>query len=452
MRDSGDHRFDINSAAAHQPAAPSDWDPAAEPGIVVVTIEAQPEASDSVARTLTQIGYLATGYRRVAEAAAAVCAAPPAVLIFDRDAAGPHHHAELAALRALQTALPTPVPVLFVSQRGDFDTLLETVRHHGIHRVKPLDIPQLIDYLERMIPPRDPDPYRILVIDDDPTLLGHFARILAAAGMRVETLSAPQQTLHALEQFRPELILLDIHLPECSGLELARVIRLCDDWVGIPIIHLSPDCTPAQRIAALESGGNEFLTMPIADDYLIATVRASAARARRLNELLARDSLTGLLKHAVIKEEARAALWQARRTGQALCLAMFDLDHFKAVNDTYGHALGDRVIRALAQLLTRRLRRSDRVGRYGGEEFMAVLHGCDAVSARIVLEEIRAAFAAIPFLAGEREFFVTVSIGFALADGRCDAEALMAAADRAVYEAKRAGRNRVCQAEPRCGH
>jgi diguanylate cyclase (GGDEF)-like protein len=196
-------------------------------------------------------------------------------------------------------------------------------------------------------------------------------------------------------------------------------------------------------MAALLKAGDDFITKPISDNALIAAVFSRAQRARSLSTALSRDSLTGLLKHTDIKEQVALEVQRSLRNGKPASLVMIDLDHFKQVNDQYGHAAGDNVIRSLANLLRQRLRRIDSLGRYGGEEFVAVLPDCTAEQARQIFDEIRQRFSALRFHTGSRSFSVSLSAGISETDGHSKPSALLERADQALYVAKHEGRNQV---------
>ena len=237
-----------------------------------------------------------------------------------------------------------------------------------------------------------------------------------------------------------------MNIPGCSGPELAQMIRFNDDWIRIPIIYLSAETDIGLQMSALLKAGDDFVTKPISDKSLIATVFARAQRARLLSNALSRDSLTGLLKHADIKEQVAVEQERALRTGKPVSVVMLDIDHFKKVNDSYGHGIGDNVIRALANLLRQRLRRVDVIGRYGGEEFLAVLPECSGVQAVQILDQIRQQFSGISFSSEMGDFSASLSAGIASCV-ELEASALIDAADKALYAAKNTGRNRVCLAE-----
>jgi len=249
--------------------------------------------------------------------------------------------------------------------------------------------------------------------------------------------------MEALADFKPELILMDVYMPVCSGLELARLIRQQEAYLGIPIVFLSSETNLEKQFTAMRMGGDDFLTKPIQEQHLVSSVAVRAERARLLNALMVQDSLTGLLKHTMIKEQLAQELSRAKREQSALSFAMIDIDKFKLVNDHYGHMMGDRVIKSLARLLKQRLRKSDRIGRYGGEEFAVVLPNCDPDSAAKLLNKIRADFSELRFLHEGKEFSVTFSTGIAGFPAYENADELNQAADEALYEAKHQGRNRI---------
>ena len=354
-----------------------------------------------------------------------------------------------ALVRGLKAHYGQNLPVIFISTLNDFDARLQAVRSDGdAYFVKPIDIAPLVDRLDQITQSRSSEAYRVLVVEDDPDLAAHYALTLQQAGMDTTILTHPEDILTTLADVRPELILMDVYMPRCSGLELARMIRQQDVWLSIPIVFLSSETDTEKQFSAMRIGGDDFLTKPIDDRHLVASVSIRAERARTLNMLMVQDSLTGLLKHTKIKEKLAADASRASRAGEPLVFGMIDIDHFKAVNDRYGHLSGDRVIKSLARLLRQRLRQSDGIGRYGGEEFAVVLPGCSLASAKQVLNQIREGFAKLRFRHGDEEFSVTLSAGIASVEQFRDAEGINRAADEALYEAKRAGRNRVmlCQA------
>ncbi|HXP97788.1 MAG TPA: diguanylate cyclase, partial [Telmatospirillum sp.] len=197
------------------------------------------------------------------------------------------------------------------------------------------------------------------------------------------------------------------------------------------------------QVSVMRVGADGFLTKPISPEDLVASVAVRAERTRVLRSLMMRDSLTGLLNHTALLHFLDTSLASARRSGQGLCVAMLDLDHFKKVNDVYGHPAGDQVLKALARMLEQRLRNSDVVGRYGGEEFAIVLQGVTVGEATAILDQILRDFSALTFAVDGAEFSCSFSAGIAGFPDIQAADDLVKAADEALYSAKRDGRNQV---------
>jgi diguanylate cyclase (GGDEF)-like protein len=218
--------------------------------------------------------------------------------------------------------------------------------------------------------------------------------------------------------------------------------------VGVPLVFLSAERNLDRQMSAMGRGGDDFLTKPIEPQHLVAAITARARRGRVLRSFMIRDSLTGLFNHSALKEQLDQALGMAQRRLAPLSFAILDIDHFKRVNDTHGHPMGDRVIMNLTRLMQLRLRRTDILGRLGGEEFGIILPDTPPAQARQVLEDLLEAFRQLQFPAGaENGFHCTFSAGLAAYPGPGSADELVAAADAALYAAKHAGRARVQVAE-----
>ncbi|KAF0812033.1 Response regulator PleD [Andreprevotia sp. IGB-42] len=291
---------------------------------------------------------------------------------------------------------------------------------------------------------QEQDAFRVLVVDDSPTASHVIKRALEENGIIVQTLTDPLAVLDALQQFNPDLLLLDMYMPQCTGVEAARVIRQHNEFLSIPIVYLSGETDLGLQIDALRLGGDHFLTKPFNPLFLNAIVKSKIERYRALRRSMYHDSLTGLLNHTTSKTRLDAAIEASRREGAPLSLAMIDIDHFKRVNDTYGHPIGDQIIRSIAWLLKQRLRKSDIIGRYGGEEFLVALPGANEVEANVTLDMIRQDFSEIrhPYSGGH--FQLSFSAGIAGFPMFNHGDALIKAADDVLYIAKRSGRNRIC--------
>lgn len=339
------------------------------------------------------------------------------------------------------------LPLLAISSRWDWHSRLEAVQKGvEVYLRKPYDIGELVGKLVQLTQTREEEPYRVIIVDDMRLLAEHYGAVLRQAGIRAEVVTNAENLFQVMESFSPELILMDLYMPGCSGIEVSRVVRQDVELLSVPIVFLSAEGDVQRQLTALQTGADDFLRKPISDEYLVEVIIARAQRFRGLSTLMHRDSMTKLLNHTTIKLRLETELALAQRTGNPLSLVMLDIDHFKRVNDRHGHPLGDRVIKALANLLTQRLRKSDLAGRYGGEEFAIIMPNTQPVHAVQVMNKLREQFAQIVFRAPDQNFHCTFSAGVAGGGQDVGKDELIAAADAALYEAKHSGRDRVISA------
>lgn len=340
-------------------------------------------------------------------------------------------------------------PILFTGSEESFTARLHALRSGGQNYfVKPLDMIKLASHIAQLIKTKDSQPERVMIVEDDVELARHLEYVLENAGMQVRAFNRPDALFEAINDFNPELILMDLWLPGITGAEIAALLGQLERWSQLPIVYLSAEPDAELRGQALLRGGDAFLEKPIDKDLLVNLCRARVMRLRKLEHTKNKDALTGLLKHASIKEALQDQWQLAQRKPQTFCVVMLDIDHFKSVNDTHGHAVGDLVIAALGTLLRQRFRSTDKLGRYGGEEFTLVLIDCAADNAANMVNSLREDFAAIQFTGGSNQFACTLSAG--VVDNQRfpndTAESLLNRADQALYQAKNSGRNRVCLA------
>ncbi len=413
---------------------------------LIYLVEEDAAVRDELVLQIGHFGYTVRAFREVGELKGVIQTRPPAAVVVDTGP-GKELSRELSVLQPASHEDGTSFALIVISSCGDLRSRLQAVRAGAVdYFLKPVDVGVLVDRLDALASAGDSEPYRILVVDDEPDVARHHALVLRDAGLEVEVVTQPMTALNAVAEYKPELILMDLYMPECTGLELARVIRQQEAYLSMPIVYLSAETNMEKQFDALRFGGDDFLTKPIHDDYLISSVIARAQRFRLLSSMMIRDSLTGLLKHTKVKEELQLEVLRARRQGIAMSFAMIDLDRFKSVNDVYGHLSGDRVLKSLARLLQQRLRKTDVIGRYGGEEFAVVFPGTKDATASEVLDQIRSDFSGIRHFHCQKEFSVSFSAGVAGFPRYRDENTLIQAADAALYNAKERGRNRVVNA------
>ena len=312
--------------------------------------------------------------------------------------------------------------------------------------------------------PRDArdGPARILIVDDHEDNVELLRARLEARGYETDTAADGQQALEHVRAAPPDLILLDVMMPKVDGIEVARRVKSNPALPFIPIIMQTALDSTESKVEGLDAGADDYITKPINFAELEARVRSllriknlqeqvegQKHELEQLNERLLRisqtDGLTGLFNRRHIEQELGHMFDHSVRLGELLAVLMVDLDKFKSVNDTYGHQAGDEVLRQMSELLTKAVREIDRVGRYGGEEFMILLPGTSAEEAVTFGERARQAIEAHTFTFPGGELHRTASFGVATFPHTrihgCDD--LVRAADDALYVAKETGRNRV---------
>ena len=296
---------------------------------------------------------------------------------------------------------------------------------------------------------------RILVVDDHEDNVELLRARLEARGYEVEAAMDGQEALDKVHASPPDLILLDVMMPRIDGIEVTRQLKGDSSLPFIPIIMQTALETTEDKVEGLDAGADDYITKPINFAELEARVK-SLLRIKALQEELTRaneallkasqtDGLTGLDNRRHIEERLTEMFSHAARLNEPLACVMCDVDHFKSVNDTYGHQAGDAVLQQVAEVLRSSAREIDRVGRYGGEEFIVLLPSANLADATAFAERVRHEVEEREFTYADGSLRRTLSAGVAAwphTDIRHQ-EALVKAADDALYAAKANGRNRV---------
>jgi diguanylate cyclase (GGDEF)-like protein len=299
-------------------------------------------------------------------------------------------------------------------------------------------------------------PATILIADDSLVI-----RAVVRAGLETEDYIVidADDGLTAIEQcrkHRPDVILLDIEMPGLDGHQVLAQLKADDELRDIPVVFLTSRTSMDDVVAGLRAGAQDYLKKPFEPAELMARV-GSAVHVKQLQDQLWQrnaeldrvsrtDSLTGLYNRWHLQEELHSQRTTAGRYHDPMAVILFDIDHFKKVNDTYGHPAGDLVLCEFAGRLREGLRAGDIAGRWGGEEFLVILPRTDLAGAVDVAERIRALTAATTISAAGQQITVTVSGGCALGPTQ-DPAAIIQIADEHLYQAKASGRNRILAAE-----
>lgn len=414
----------------------------------VLVVDDELEAQTTLRTLLEREGFSVQFASTCAEAERILELELPAAMIIDirlPDGSG------LDLLNSLRERTTTRIPAIVISAVSDFSTKLDAVRRGSdAYFEKPFDWEEVIGRLRVLIErPVDSPEKRILLVEDDLVQATFVQGVLEESRYSVRIVDDAEGIDQILAGFQPDLILLDVHLPSGSGIDIARYLRQRATHATLPIIFLTAARDPIAEIDAIRAGGDDFLRKPVSPDLLLTSVAARLARAAQLKSMLDHDSLTGLLTHAAIVERIALATSLKKRDARTeLSLVLLDVDHFKSVNDTHGHLTGDRVLAALGAFLRHRLRDVDVVGRYGGEEFALILatSGEEAVD---VVRKLLETFSGTTHTNDEgKPFTVRFTAGVAALTEGMSAEEWKRYADRALLSGKMAGRCRVVLADP----
>ncbi|MBI3928652.1 MAG: diguanylate cyclase [Armatimonadetes bacterium] len=317
----------------------------------------------------------------------------------------------------------------------------------GAQRVleRPLNASRVFEEARRCLDEVSGEAVRVLAVDDDPVVLATLAAVLEPLNIRFTGLQDPGHFWEALETSVPDLLVLDLAMPGFSGIDLCRSVRTSSRWSDLPVLFLTVKEDALSRREIFRAGADDYIPKPVVAEEIRQRVANRLSRARDSRRLADMDSLT----RASTRRKAITMLGHylklCERRALPMSFALLDIDHFKHVNDTYGHPAGDRVLKRLGELLLQAFRGEDVVARWGGEEFAVgtfTMRRDDAVRRLTgVLEQFREE----QFQGGGgQQFQVTFSAGVAQypQDGG-DLEALYTASDAALYRAKQAGRNRI---------
>lgn len=297
---------------------------------------------------------------------------------------------------------------------------------------------------------------KILIAEDDPISRRLLETILARWGYEVVVALDGEQAWRALEcDGAPRLAILDWMMPNIDGIELCRRVRARQDAPYVYVLLLTARSQREDLVQGMEAGADDYVTKPFDANELKVRLRAGRrilelqeqlmAAQETLRDQASRDPLTGIWNRRTVFETLARELVRSRREQSPLAVVMADLDHFKELNDTYGHMAGDFVLREATRRMSSNIRPYDGIGRYGGEEFLLVLPGCDTRSGAGRAEQLRHAIVSEPFDTSEGRLSISCSLGVAsTADlAEPDTDSLVRAADAALYRAKHKGRNRV---------
>ena len=340
------------------------------------------------------------------------------------------------------------LPIVFMSARGDLAARLAAVRAGGVgYFLKPLDFDELfrrVDYLLQ----RKTTTYKVMVVEDEEQLASTYSLILQQSGLVTRVLTQPLQILKELHEFQPDLILMDLYLPECTGIELMQLIRQDSAHYALPILIISSETDPAKHNAALSQGADLFLLKPIQPEQLVAAVSSRVGRARalthRLQFLSQQDPLTGFLNQRALLGYLDQHLAELQGGQLNAALLYFEVDQYRALRDRLGLSAADLLLADLAARVKERLYRASRLAHFSDGSFCALLLDMDSLQARDAATTLCDQIAAGVFSTEHDSVPMTLSVGVSPLNARyTQAQDWLSAAALACDIARDAGGNRV---------
>jgi two-component system, cell cycle response regulator len=289
----------------------------------------------------------------------------------------------------------------------------------------------------------------VLIAEDEAVSRLLLKRTLESWGYRVSVARDGNEAWQILQSPEsPLLAVLDWVMPGMEGIDICRKLKADPQRRHAYVIMITTNNATSDIVTALEAGADDFVAKPFDAEELRVRLRAGQRIVdlqRELHRKASHDDLTGMFNRRMVVEMLAREHARAIREKSVLSVGLLDIDYFKRVNDSFGHHAGDAVLQEVARRIRASVRKIDISGRYGGEEFLFVLPGCDAKTAAVIAERVRLMILATPMAASEHQIHVTASIGVATSTRPpgVDPQTLIADADRALYRAKALGRNRV---------
>lgn len=358
---------------------------------------------------------------------------------------GPHCDGAIELVTNMSAANP-PTIVLAMTDISGLAGRIEAV-NAGVRGFLPSSLTpsELVAAVLEGIQGERHDAQQVLAVDDDPAILAALSAMLEPLGYSVVGAGGPNHFWAALDENPPELVLLDLDMPEVSGIELCRLLRAEPRWRTLPVVFLTSHVDQGAIEAAFAAGADDYVSKPIVGPELVTRVINRLERTKTLLSASETDPLTGLANRRKVEAEWSRLQAMADRYGQPLSFALLDLDGLRELNDTYGHDVGDTMLQRVAQQLVRSSRGDDLPARWGGAEFALLLYAVDRADSVRRVAEVLEELSNRPLVApGGQPFSLTFSAGVSEfgVDGSSPRELYRQAAN-AMFEAKGLGGNRV---------
>lgn len=408
-------------------------------GKVIYLMETDSEWSASLIKQITAFGYEIQQFKSFDSMLATMKQNKPLALLVNIDILND----EIKSTYDDFKFKTQDIPVIFITTKTEFNLRLTAVRLGGIaYLVKPFQIEELTAVLNRLSFSVNKK-FKILIIDDEVEVTRYLAKILQTANLETKEVSIATDVQQALHEFNPDLILLDLYMPNCTGFELASVIRQQNKYESVPIIFLSSEEDKQKQLDAMRSGADDFIIKTASPEYLILAIKNRINRYQIQSDLMIKDSLTGAFNYSFILEQLNNELAKAKNIGAPLTIAVMGIDNFKNILDRFGYLAGDQVIKNLSFMLRSRLNGHIIIGCFAGEKFLIIFPNADEEKTKKLVDDVRTNFQSVLFSWEYQLFNSTVSSGIAGYPSFNSSKDLVDAAETALSNAKKQGRNSI---------
>jgi diguanylate cyclase (GGDEF)-like protein len=407
----------------------------------VAIIDDQQSIGQSLCATLQDFALNASYFSSVAEFEASSSFAATDLVLLDIVMPG---ISETEVFDFAKRLVSKGIKVISCSSKFTFETRLLAVRASvSDYVVKPVNTYVLVEKIGRALKLQSTRKHNLVIVDDQETMGTFYKTVLEQMGCEVTFFESAHALFKSLDDLNPDMFLLDMMMPDVDGLEVAKMLRQEHKFDFAPILFLTADEQVENRIAAIDAGADDVINKVSSINTITSQVMTRLNRASQVRAFVAKDPLTGVLNHGQIVESANQALRSSKRRKTCSAIAVIDVDLFKKVNDTYGHIAGDKVLSALGQLMSNSIRETDKVGRYGGEEFVIVFDECTVDDAAKKVQMIKEIFSNMQFAHNKTHFTVSFSAGLVNLNDYENVQTAVSFADKALYRAKQEGRNKV---------
>lgn len=421
----------------------------------ILLLDDDADFSAQLCAKLTDVGFHVYHQTEIDRFEESIASFAPDLLLVDMDFYG-ERVAGAKQVASWQRGDTAPLPIIFISGFDHFDVRLAAARAGGNHFLrKPLNIGKLIALLNAELNLAPSEPYRVLIVDDDEDLLRLYGSVLTTAGYSVWTAMNAEQALMLLEQAEPELILIDVYMPACDGIELGKIIRQHEEFATIPMLFMSAAADTDIKLACARLVNDEFINKPVETWRLLMVVKSRVAKGRmlrtRADALIAsetreaQDALTGLPKVSSVRAIIDERIAQAANVPE-LAILRIDIRDFHTVNNLYGYFFGDEVLQRLAWEFTQCLQEGDVLCRESADQFVLLrTQHADRNSVSQLLRDLREAVESANVAEKHVGLALSVDIGIALSDSATtSANQLLDAADAALFVARKSPVADVC--------